>query len=199
MLDAALAQLREGRVVAIATESYFGLLADAGSGAALSCLFSLKPRGADKGVPLLLPDVSSWARLVAAIPPTAERLAERFWPGALSIALPARADVDARVALGRSVAVRIPGPSPALDLVRAFGRPLTATSANLPGEPPARSDAAVKSAFGAAIADGRLLVVPGSAPGGKPSTIAVLDGAGLRIAREGAVPAAVVLAAAAAP
>jgi tRNA threonylcarbamoyl adenosine modification protein (Sua5/YciO/YrdC/YwlC family) len=199
MLEQVLVQLRAGGVVAIATESFFGLLADVESAAAISCLLSLKPRGADKGVPLLLPDISSWARLVDAIPPTAERLAGAFWPGALSIALPARADLDARIALQGSVAVRIPGPCPALDLVRAFSRPLTATSANLPGEPPAREGAAVNAAFAQAVADGRLLVVPGTAPGGQPSTIAVLDGTGLHIAREGAIPAAAVLSAATAP
>ena len=199
MSTEALAHLRAGGVVAIATESFFGLLADVESAAAVTALFSLKPRGADKGVPLLLPDVSSWTRLVEVVPPTAERLASAFWPGGLSIALPARVGVDARIALGGSVAVRIPGPSPALDLVRAFGRPLTATSANLPGQPPACDDAAVHASFAAAVADGRLVVVSGTSPGGAPSTIAVLDGAGLHIAREGAIPAAAVLAAAAAP
>jgi L-threonylcarbamoyladenylate synthase len=199
MIERALAQLGSGKVVAIATESFFGLLADVESEAAVSCLLSLKPRGADKGVPLLLPDVSSWTRLVEAIPPTAERLAGAFWPGALSIGLPARLEVDARVALQGNVAVRIPGASPALELVRAFARPLTATSANLPGEPPATTGDAVLAAFSEAIADGRLFVVPGTSPGGAPSTIAVLDGAGLHIAREGAIPAAAVLAAAAAP
>jgi L-threonylcarbamoyladenylate synthase len=199
VFDDAVSQLRAGRVVAIATESFFGLLADVESAAAITCLLSLKPRGADKGFPLILPDASSWTRLVDAIPPTAERLASRFWPGGLSIALPARADLDARIALGGSIAVRVPGPSPALDLVRAFAGPLTATSANLPGEPPATSDTAVRAAFAAAIDDGRLLVVAGTSSGGAPSTIAVLDGAGLSIAREGAIPAAAVLAAASVP
>lgn len=199
MIERALEQLAAGRVVAIATESFFGLLADVESGDAISCLLSLKPRGADKGVPLLLPDAASWTRLVGEVPPLAGRLGQAFWPGPLSIGLPGLASVDPRVALQGNVAVRVPGASPALDLVRAFARPLTATSANLPGEPPATDDAAVRAAFSSAIADGRLLVIPGKSPGGAPSTIAVVGDEGLHIAREGAIPAATVLAAVAAP
>jgi L-threonylcarbamoyladenylate synthase len=195
MLEKALAQLRAGRVVAIATESFFGLLADTSSAAALDCLFSLKPRGADKGVPILLPHSGAWLELVRAVPPVAERLAQKFWPGPLSIALDARAEVDARLALGGSIAVRVPGQSPALDLVSAFGRPLTATSANLPGDAPATGDAELSAAFSAALADGRLLLVPGAAPGGEPSTIVVVEDGRLRIARKGAVASSAVLAA----
>jgi L-threonylcarbamoyladenylate synthase len=196
MFDAALAQLRAGKVVALATESFFGLLADIESTSAIDCLLSLKPRGSDKGVPLLLPDAAGWSRLVGVVPPLAQRLGERFWPGPLSIALPALPEVDPRVALDGTVAVRVPGPSPALDLVRAFGSALTATSANLPGEPPAISDADVGLSFGAAIADGRLLVISGRSPGGRPSTIVVCRDERPLIAREGAIPADTVLAAA---
>jgi len=197
MSRAALDQLAAGRVVAIATESFFGLLADATSSTAIDTLLSLKPRGADKGVPLLLPHRQSWQLVTERVPERAERLASRFWPGPLTIALPRRAELDPRLALNDSVGVRIPGESPAYDLVRAFGRPLTATSANLPGEPPATRDAEVVAAFGQAIQDGRLLVVSGTSPGGRPSTVVVIDSEGLRIAREGAIPSAAVLAAAA--
>lgn len=197
MLADALDQLAAGRVVAVATESFFGLLADAESPAAIDCLLSLKPRGADKGVPLLLPDIESWGTLVDVIPPTAERLARAFWPGPLSIALPARPGVDPRVALDGSVAVRVPGACAALHIVRAFARPLTATSANLPGAAPACEDGAVRQAFAEAITDGRLLLVSGTSPGGRPSTIVIVEGGATRVVREGAIPAPVVQAAAA--
>jgi L-threonylcarbamoyladenylate synthase len=196
MLKAALDQLARGGVVAIATESFFGLLADVGSSAAIDGLLSLKPRGSDKGVPLLLPDRASWQAVTDTVPELADRLAARFWPGPLSIALPRKQDLDVRLSLDESVAVRIPGESPAYDLVRAYGRPLTATSANLPGQPPATRDAEVAASFGEAIGEGRLLVVRGTAPGGRPSTVVVVGREGLRIAREGAIASAVVLAAA---
>ncbi len=178
--------LRAGRVVAAATESFFGLLADASSETAISALSLLKPR-ADKGVPILLPNREAWATLVVAIPLLAARLADRFWPGPLSIALPARPEIDSRLVLDGTIAVRLGGPSPAAELARELGRPLTATSANLPGDPPAISSDHVRRAFPDAVARGALWVLDGIAPGKSPSTVVVVDDDALRIVREGAV------------
>src|SRR5882672_2384327 len=137
-LRAALAQLARGGVVAAATESYFGLLADIGNPNAVEALLALKPRGADKGVPTILPGREAWPALVAGgIPELAAAFAGALWPGGLSIALPAPDTVSSRVALDGTLAVRVPGASPAAELVQRFGRPLSATSANLPGAPPA--------------------------------------------------------------
>ena len=179
--------LERSGVVAIATESFFGLLADAGRPDAVERLSSLKPRGADKGMPLVLPDRAAWKALVVEIPRAASVLADAFWPGGLSIALPAARTLDRRLLLDGRVAVRVPGPSPAAELVRAFGRPLTATSANLPGEPPATTALAVERVFAEAARDGVLTVWRDEAPGGLPSTMVVVDGNHARIAREGAV------------
>jgi L-threonylcarbamoyladenylate synthase len=179
--------LERGSVVAIATESFFGLLADAGRPDAVERLSSLKPRGADKGMPLVLPDRAAWNALVVEIPRAASVLADAFWPGGLSVALPAAPAVDPRLLLDGRVAVRVPGASPAAELVRAFGRPLTATSANLPGEPPATNAPAVERAFAEAVSGGMLTVWRDEAPGGFPSTMVVVDGNRARIAREGAV------------
>jgi L-threonylcarbamoyladenylate synthase len=182
--------LESGGVVAVATESFFGLLADVTSPKALDALFSLKPRGADKSVGLILPWPEAWPGLVVEITPGAHALAAALWPGPLSIALPAAPGLDPRLAPSGTVAVRDPGPSPARELARAFGRPLTATSANRPGAPPAVRDAEVASAFGEALADGRLVVVPGEAPGGLPSTLVAVAGTTVRLLRAGAVPTA---------
>lgn len=181
------AALAAGRVVAVATESFFGLLADATSRAAIDALLALKPRGSDKGIPLILPNRESWSSLVTSVPDDAAALADTFWPGALSIALPPRADCDARLALDGTVAVRLPGTSPAAELARAFGRPLSATSANLPGEPPATRAEQVLASFPVATAAGELLVVPGESPGGAPSTVVVLDAGHVRVSREGRI------------
>ncbi|MEO8902447.1 MAG: L-threonylcarbamoyladenylate synthase [Polyangiaceae bacterium] len=190
-LEPALAQLAAGRVVAIATESFFGLLADIANPSALDALFGLKPRGADKGVPIVLPERAAWELLVAgSIPTLAQAFADAFWPGGLSIALPAAASVALRVALDGSLAVRLPGASPAAELARRFGRPLSATSANLPGEPPAVASEAVSLTFARAIAQGALLVVPGKSPGGAPSTVVRVSEADYAVARVGAVPIA---------
>lgn len=190
-LEAALAQLHAGGVVAIATESFFGLLADIANPIALEALFALKPRGADKGVPIVLPSRAAWPALVAGeVPLLAQAFADALWPGGLSIALPAAAEVSPRVALDGSLAVRVPGASPAAELARRFGRPLSATSANLPGEPPAVSSDTVTATFAQAIALGTLLVVAGNSPGGAPSTVVRISETGYAVARVGAVPIA---------
>ncbi|MEI9940527.1 MAG: L-threonylcarbamoyladenylate synthase [Pseudomonadota bacterium] len=187
-VEAALAQLAAGKVVAAATESYFGLLADIENPKAVEALFALKPRGADKGVPIILPERSAWPALVAgAIPSLAQAFADAHWPGGLSIALPAAPSVAARVALDGSLAVRLAGASPAADLARRFGRPLSATSANLPGAPPTTRSTQVELAFPGAVAQGVLLVLSGESPGGAPSTVVRVSEADYAVARVGAV------------
>jgi len=187
-LAAALEQLASGGVVAVATESFFGLLADISKPDAVEALFALKPRGADKGVPVILPERGAWPALVAgAVPPLALAFADAFWPGGLSISLPAAERVAARVAQGGSLAVRVPGASPAAELARRYGRPLSATSANLPGAPPAVHSTEVVATFAQAIAQGALRVVAGASPGGAPSTVVSVSEEGYAVARVGAV------------
>lgn len=192
-LDAAVAALREGRVVAAATETFFGLLADATRVDAIDRVFSLKGRDAGKGSALLAPSVEVWRGLVAEIPIAAERLARAFWPGPLTIALPARPGLDPRLVVDGAVGVRVPGPSVAARIVQAFGGAVTATSANRSGSPPAMRDEDVRGALPDAIARGELELVSGTAPGGLASTIVVVTKGDVRIVREGAVPAADVL------
>jgi L-threonylcarbamoyladenylate synthase len=186
-LARALAVLAEGRVVAIATETFFGLLADARRPDAIEHVFRLKGRDAAKGVALVLPDRAAWGALVTSIPPLAGALAGAFWPGPLTIALPAVPSVDARLVIDGTVAVRLPGPSDASRLTAAFGAPLTATSANLAGAPPARTDAEAAAPFADAIARGDLFVVSGQAPGGAPSTLVRVDRERVKILRDGQI------------
>ena len=182
------AALERGLVVAIATESSFGLFADATRADALDTLLRVKPRGAEKGIPVVLPDVMAWGVLVPEVPPAARVLATAFWPGAFSIALPARFGVDARLTLEGSVAVRVPGPSPAADLARLFRKPLTATSANPPGEPPALTSDEVERSLAPAIEAGLLVVARGTSPGGFPSTLVSVAADHVRMVRSGRVP-----------
>lgn len=193
-IDRALDALGEGRVVAAATESSFGLFADVTRSDALDRLFSIKPR--EQGVALVLPDRASWSTLVTSIPPIAERLADRFWPGGLTIALPAAPHVDRRVTVDGTVGVRLPGPSAAATIAPAFGRPLTATSANRHGQPPAMSAADVEHAFPVEVTREAVYVVAGRAPGGPPSTIVVVRQDSWVVVRPGAISEAAIRAAA---
>jgi L-threonylcarbamoyladenylate synthase len=163
----------------------FGLLADVTDRNAIDRLFSVKPRLG--GVAVILPNREAWAPLVTEIPAVAARLADRFWPGPLTIALPVASGVDPRLTVDGTIGVRLPGPSVAATLAARFGRPLTATSANRHGEPPATEARAVVDAFSAEIARGDLYVVAGSCRGGLPSTVVVVQNDCVFAAREGAI------------
>jgi L-threonylcarbamoyladenylate synthase len=186
-LPQAIRELATGGVVAAATETFFGLLADAESPEAITRVIELKRRDPHQGISLLLPDPAAWSRCVASIPEAARRLADRFWPGPLTIALPARAELDPRLVVRGTVAVRLPGPSEAAEIARGFGRPLTATSANVTGTPPLVSAAEVRGAFAEEIDAGRLFVTQGHAPGGAPSTLVLVEGDRVRVLRTGAI------------
>lgn len=182
----ALAWLARGGVVAAPTETFFGLIADATRAEAVTSVCALKPRPA-KGIPLILPSRDAWRSLVVEVPPLANRLADAFWPGALTIVLPARGSVDARLTLDGCIAARWPGASLAGDLARALDRPLTATSANAPGSPPAVEARAVRDQFADAIEIGELLVVDGRCPGGLPSTVVLVTGESFSVVRAGRI------------
>lgn len=173
--------------MAAPTETFYGLLADARQSAAIDRVYRLKGRREGKGSALLLPSREAWAELVVEIPELARVLADAFWPGPLSIALSAKQGLDPRLLVLGKVAVRLPGPSAAADLVRAFGHPATATSANRSGEPALVSGEEARAAFGAEIARGELMVLPGRAPGGRASTLVVVEGERVRLVREGAI------------
>lgn len=191
-LQRAVDHLRAGGVVAIATETFFSLCADARRPSAVEAVFALKEREEPRACAVLVPSSEAWRPLVREVPNLAARLAEKFWPGPLTIALPASDDAHPNLKWRGKIAARIPGPSPALELVRAFGGPVTATSANPSGAPSSLTDDDVRTYF-----TGRagLLVVGGQAQGGMPSTVVEIGDAGARIVRPGAVPASVVEAA----
>jgi L-threonylcarbamoyladenylate synthase len=186
-LELALSALSRGGVVAAATETFFGLLADPRLSGALDRIFELKGRAVPKGIALLLPDRAAWPSLVTDVPDVASRLASRFWPGPLTIGLPARPELDPRITVDGTVAARWPGPSDAARIAAAFGAPLTATSANRSGQPPAATTEEVRSAFAAAIADDQLVLVPGRAPGGQASTLVTVSEDRVHIVRSGAL------------
>lgn len=175
--------LLAGKAVAVATESFFALAVDATAPAAVDQLFALKNRDLAKGIGLMVPR-HSWRRWVSDVPTAAEKLAAEFWPGPLSLVLPAAATLDTRLVVDGHISLRVAGPSAAADLVEAVGRPLTATSANVSGLPPCRTDAEVRVQLPEADA---LFIVPGECPGGQVSTLVRFDGQRWTILRDGAI------------
>jgi L-threonylcarbamoyladenylate synthase len=176
--------LSDGGMVAFPTESTYGLGVDALSLPALERLFALKGREPGKPPPILISDEAMLELLVARVPPRARQLMARFWPGPLTLVLPARADLPEPLVSDGGVGVRHSPQAMANALVAAFGRPVTATSANLSGQPAAVEAAEVRAIFGGAlhVLDG------GRAPGAQPSTVArVADDGTLTILRAGAL------------
>lgn len=168
-LDAAAAWLRSGGVVAYPTDTLYGLAVDPRSDDAVRTLFDVKGRDASAALPLIAASFDQVEQAFGRLEGTSARLARVFWPGPLSLVLDAPSWVAAAVHGGRgTVAVRTPAHVVARALAAAFGVPVTATSANRSGEPPAASPDALRDLH----RDPRVFVIDaGDAPGGAPSTL----------------------------
>ena len=178
-----LGALRNGGVVACPTETFVGLLADALDHAAVERVCVLKQRDPSLPIGVLLPDVAALELVASWVPERVREIALRHWPGPLTLLVPVREGLPPALSKAGKIGVRVPGPSPALDLVRAFGGPLTATSANRSGQPAARDEAEVRSAFPQGLA----AIVPGAAPGGQASSVIDLTGPEPIVVRAGPI------------
>lgn len=181
-LDAAVAALRRGEVVAYPTETFYGLGVDAFDELALARLRQVKGRG-EKAISVLVEGAEMLVRLCDEVPPQAAALMRRHWPGPLTIALPARPGLPAALVSDGCVAVRQSSHPIARALCARLGGPLTTTSANPAGAPPATSAAAVRESLGGAcqVIDG------GPTAGGEPSTLVRVRGGKVEILRRGAI------------
>ncbi len=185
-INAAVDALRNGGVVAIPTDTLYGLAANALDSVAVGKVFRLKGRPGGMPLPLLLADIADMGACAAAVPQTALALAERFWPGALTIVLPKSERVPYAVTAGLdSVALRVPDHPVPRKVARMLGAPITGTSANLSGATGLSSAQAVRDAFGDAL---DFILDGGDASGGVASTIIDLTTATPSILRQGAVP-----------
>lgn len=128
--------IRRGEIVAFPTETVYGLGADATDGSAVAKIFVAKGRPSDNPLIVHVADREQLAAVVSSVPPTAEKLMERFWPGPLTLVLPKRPSIPDAVTCGLStVGVRMPNHPVALALIKAAGVPLAAPSANKSGRP----------------------------------------------------------------
>lgn len=184
-IDRAVACLSRGGVVAFPTDTLFALGADAFSAEAIQAVFRIKQRLPDMGCPLLLSDIDQLATVAIEIPSIAWELAQRFWPGALTLVLPKSPSVPEIATGGKdTVAVRMPDHPLALNLIRALGRPLTGTSANVSGAPDPLSAQQVRDSLVEACP---MLVDGPPAPRGVASTILDVTDGNAKLFREGAI------------
>ncbi len=178
--------LDAGGVAALPTDTLYGLAANALDPAAVARVFALKGRDFHKPLPVVVRDRAQAAELAARLPPRFAALAEAFWPGPLTLVLPAGAHLPAALTAGSGgIGVRQPRSPLLAALLAQTGYPLTATSANRSGGSDCRTAAEVAEQLGA---DAALLIVDGGAsPLALPSTLVDLAGAQPRLLREGAL------------
>ncbi|NPA49586.1 MAG: threonylcarbamoyl-AMP synthase, partial [Thermodesulfobacteria bacterium] len=189
-LRAALKALKEGKVVVIPTETFYGLAVDCQNEEALKRLFALKRRPEEKPVLLLVGDLAQLEEVVREITPLARKLIAAFWPGPLTLVLEARPGLSSFLTAGTGkVAVRLSSHPVPRRLALSFGRPITGTSANLSGKPPARSVAEVL----AQLPGVDLVLDAGVLPARAPSTIVDASGEAPVLLREGEIPWAEIL------
>jgi L-threonylcarbamoyladenylate synthase len=180
--------LRAGGLIVFPTDTVYGVGALATNPDAVAALYVAKQRPGSKAIPLLVPTLEVLSTVVAAVPAAARPLAERFWPGALTMVLRRAPSVpDVVTASGETVAVRIPDHPVALALLDALAAPLAATSANLSGE---RAPDTAEDAL--AQLDGRvdLVLDGGRCPGGVASTVIDMTSDPPVVLREGGIGAA---------
>jgi L-threonylcarbamoyladenylate synthase len=176
--------LSGGGLVAFPTDTVYGVGAHAFQPQAVERIYAAKIRPRDKAIPLLLAMRDDLSLVVESVPPIAHRLAERFWPGGLTLVLRKRAVVSDTVSPGPTVAVRVPDHAVTQSLITALGVPLAATSANLAGNP---SPVTAQEVMGELAGRIELILDGGPCPGGIPSTVLDLTTAPPTILRSGAI------------
>lgn len=183
-LDLACARLKAGELLALPTETVYGLAADARNEAAVAKVFALKGRPSSNPLIVHLAHASQTGDWAAEVPAAAQRLMDAFWPGPLTLVLPARADVSRAVTAGQnSVALRVPAHPLARQLLERFGSGLVAPSANRYMSISPTSPAHVMQQF----ADSDLLILDGGpcAVGLESTIVGLLPGEPARLLREG--------------
>ncbi|MEW6162211.1 MAG: L-threonylcarbamoyladenylate synthase [Nitrospirota bacterium] len=177
--------LERGGIVAYPTETFYGLGVKFDMEDSLKKLYDIKQRPKDKATPLIIGNKGLLPLVTKAADRKATLLMDRFWPGPLTLILPAKENISRYITTGAGrVAIRIPGESFALYLAKTANFPITATSANLSGMPPAKDAETVIGYFGDKI---DLVIDGGPTPGGLPSTIVDVTGKEIKILREGAI------------
>jgi L-threonylcarbamoyladenylate synthase len=174
-----------GGLVAVPTDTLYGLAVDPFRTDAVTRLFAAKSRDEGHAVPLIAADAAQVREHLAPLSPRAACLVDRFWPGPLTVLVAAPFALARNVDGGTGkIGIRVPDHAVARAIAAACGRPITATSANVSGEPATADPDDVERTLGDRI---DLLIDAGPTPGGPPSTIVDTTADDLRLVRAGAV------------
>ncbi len=180
--------LAGGGVVALPTETVYGLAADASNPSALQWVNRLKGKADGSPILLLLADRRQAEQLCDDLPASFAPLVERFWPGPLTLVVRAAERVPREITGGRgTLALRVSGLALPRRLAAGLGRPISGVSANVTGHPPCRTASEVARAFPRGL---EMILDGGPTPGGLPSTILDLGLTPPQVLREGLLPRA---------
>jgi len=178
--------LRDGGIVVVPTDTVYGLAASVFREEAVDRVFQAKRRQPDARVPILLATAADLPLLATHVPAVAWQLIHRFWPGPLTLVLPARSSLPESITRGGgTVAVRVPAARSCLELLQALGEPIVGTSANISGRPAATTAAAAIEQLDGAV--DAVLVDDGAVQAGVASTVVDLTGGAVTARRLGAL------------
>ena len=184
-LDKAFAALENGGVVVFPTDTLYGLGADVFSLPALQRIFGIKGRPADLALPVLVAGLDQVESVALPMSNQAQELAERFWPGPLTLVMRRSPELPDLVTGGAdTVAVRMPAHRIPLALARRLGRPITGTSANLSGQPDLLDLDSIENQLGNLV---DYIIRSGPPPEGTGSTVVDITRNEPRLLREGAI------------
>lgn len=184
-VDKAVKILLSGGIVGFPTETYYGLAVDAFNESALKKLYKLKQRDSKKAMLVIIEDFDDIDTVAASVPEEYLPLIKKYWPGALTLIFPAL-DGLSSLLTGQSetIGVRVSPHPVAQALVREMKKPITATSANIAGEGPAKSAFEVRTIFGNGV---DFVLDGGETVAGNCSTIVGLKNMDLIVLREGII------------
>jgi 5-(carboxyamino)imidazole ribonucleotide mutase len=188
VIEEAVDVLLDGGVIALPTDTVYGLAADATNPVAVAKLYEIKKRSADKPVAVLIDSTRMFRTLVTELPEGVEALLERHWPGPLTLVARKRKAALQAISRDVSLGLRMPDSVVALGLISMLGRPVAATSANLAGQAPARTAQEIAERFGDQL---DLILDAGPAPETSDSTVLTVLETPFRILREGPVTRAI--------
>lgn len=185
-VEQAITILKQGGIVACPTDTVYGVVAAINIEPAVERIYRIKGRPRSQALPILLADKSQISEVAKVVPLLARRLADKFWPGALTmVLLKAESVPDIVTGGGKTVAVRMANHPMPVAIIRGLGVPIVGTSANLSGHPSALTAEEVRAQIGDRV---DMIIDGGQCPGGIESTIVDLSGETPLILRKGAIP-----------
>lgn len=185
LIEYAAEMIRRGRVIAVPTDTFYGLAADPFNLAAVAEIYRIKGRAEQRALPILIHSIEQGEEMATNLPESFYVLARRFWPGALTLVVEASRRLPLKVTgnTGR-VALRLPAAKIPCVLIAAAETPITGTSANLSGFAPCAVAAQVEKQLGETLP---LILDGGQSKATLASTVIDLRGAEWQIVREGVI------------